>query len=250
MTSAGALGGTEEFEVNQGGNTRKVALSAIEAVIDHGSIAGLGGDDHTQYILVDGTRNFSGAVEFDAGFTLGGHTPTDILVSTDGASTSDTVLVTPGWIDANVSGGTSDHGGLTGLGDDDHTQYILVDGTRAMTGDLNMDGNNIDLGTGGRLYLDDDADSYIYAVLDDDVRLFVGVSAVARYQPSQVTFTPFVSCSGNFRTIGNAEIDGDLNHDGSNVGFYGTAPVTQQTGVAVSAAGIHAALVNLGLITA
>ena len=35
-----------------------------------------------------------------------------------------------------------------------------------------------------------------------------------------------------------------------DVGFYGTAPVAQQTGVAVSAAGIHAALVSLGLITA
>lgn len=34
------------------------------------------------------------------------------------------------------------------------------------------------------------------------------------------------------------------------VGFYGTTPVSQQTGVAVSAAGIHAALVALGLITA
>ncbi|MCP4960772.1 MAG: hypothetical protein GY925_16075, partial [Actinomycetia bacterium] len=33
-------------------------------------------------------------------------------------------------------------------------------------------------------------------------------------------------------------------------GFYGTTPVAQQTGVAVSAAGVHAALVNLGLITA
>lgn len=48
----------------------------------------------------------------------------------------------------------------------------------------------------------------------------------------------------------NVEINGDLNHDGAGVGFYGTAPVALQTGVAVSAAGIHAALVNLGLITA
>lgn len=46
------------------------------------------------------------------------------------------------------------------------------------------------------------------------------------------------------------EIDGALNHDGSTVGFYGTTPIVQQTGVAVSAAGVHAALVNLGLITA
>ena len=35
-----------------------------------------------------------------------------------------------------------------------------------------------------------------------------------------------------------------------NVGFYSTTPIAQQTSVAVTAAGIHAALVNLGLITA
>lgn len=34
------------------------------------------------------------------------------------------------------------------------------------------------------------------------------------------------------------------------IGFYVTAPVALQTGVAVTAAGVHAALVNLGLITA
>lgn len=34
------------------------------------------------------------------------------------------------------------------------------------------------------------------------------------------------------------------------VGFYGSTGVVLQTGVAVSAAGIHAALVALGLITA
>ena len=35
-----------------------------------------------------------------------------------------------------------------------------------------------------------------------------------------------------------------------NVGFYGTTPIAKQTGVAVTAAGIHAALVALGLISA
>lgn len=33
---------------------------------------------------------------------------------------------------------TSDHGALTGLGDDDHTQYVLADGTRAFTGDAQV----------------------------------------------------------------------------------------------------------------
>lgn len=37
---------------------------------------------------------------------------------------------------------------------------------------------------------------------------------------------------------------------GGKLGFFGAAPVVQPTGVAVSAAGIHAALVSLGLITA
>ena len=37
---------------------------------------------------------------------------------------------------------------------------------------------------------------------------------------------------------------------GAAIGFYGATPVAKQSGVAVSAAGIHAALVNLGLIAA
>jgi hypothetical protein len=45
-------------------------------------------------------------------------------------------------------------------------------------------------------------------------------------------------------------VEGALDHDGSTVGFYGTTPIVKQTGVAVSSAGIHAALVNLGLIGA
>jgi len=37
-------------------------------------------------------------------------------------------------IDPAALAGTLDHGLLTGLGDDDHTQYLLVDGTRDATG--------------------------------------------------------------------------------------------------------------------
>ena len=38
---------------------------------------------------------------------------------------------------------SSTHGNLLGLSADDHTQYLLVDGSRAMSGNLNMGGNNI-----------------------------------------------------------------------------------------------------------
>lgn len=37
-------------------------------------------------------------------------------------------------------GGATDHGALTGLGDDDHTQYLLADGSRAYTGDADFGG--------------------------------------------------------------------------------------------------------------
>lgn len=40
-------------------------------------------------------------------------------------------------------GGVTDHGALTGLLDDDHSQYLPVSGVRAMTGGLNMGGNAI-----------------------------------------------------------------------------------------------------------
>jgi hypothetical protein len=45
-------------------------------------------------------------------------------------------------------------------------------------------------------------------------------------------------------------ITGALDHEGTTVGFYNTTPIVKQTGVAVSTAAIHAALVNLGLIAA
>jgi hypothetical protein len=47
--------------------------------------------------------------------------------------------------------------------------------------------------------------------------------------------------------VGSAAVHQLLN---SSLGFYGAAPVAQPTGVAVTAAAIHAALVSLGLITA
>ena len=43
----------------------------------------------------------------------------------------------------SVSGGVGQHGSLTGLGTDHHTQYLLVSGTRAMSGDLNMGSQSI-----------------------------------------------------------------------------------------------------------
>jgi hypothetical protein len=40
-------------------------------------------------------------------------------------------------------GGVTDHGALTGLGDDDHTQYLRTDGSRPLTGDQSAGSNKI-----------------------------------------------------------------------------------------------------------
>lgn len=54
------------------------------------------------------------------------------------------ILDANGQIDPSfIDFGAIDHGSLSGLLDDDHPQYILVDGTRAFTGDQSMGGNSL-----------------------------------------------------------------------------------------------------------
>jgi hypothetical protein len=64
--------------------------------------------------------------------------------TTGGASLGDTVAGIAEDV-AEIAAGTIqiDHGTLSGLTDDDHAQYLLVSGTRAMTGALNMGSQSI-----------------------------------------------------------------------------------------------------------
>jgi hypothetical protein len=55
-----------------------------------------------------------------------------------------------------ISGGVSDHGALTGLTDDDHTQYLLADGTREVAGDFTISGT-ITIGSAGTLEAEQDS---------------------------------------------------------------------------------------------
>lgn len=82
-------------------------------VTDHGLLTGLADDDHTQYVLASGGRS---------GWPTPTVTPTaGSLPLADGSGTLNS------WVTSVVT----DHGLLTGLADDDHTQYVLADGTRA-----------------------------------------------------------------------------------------------------------------------
>lgn len=90
------------------------------STISHGALLNLNNDDHTQYTLVSGTRAFTGKVSYSSHPTF----------------STDTELVDKKYVDDEIGGLTTDHGGLSGLGDDDHTQYILVAGTRNLSGIL------------------------------------------------------------------------------------------------------------------
>lgn len=50
------------WDITATATNKKTTFANFEAALDHGGILGLAGDDHTQYILADGTRAFSGVV--------------------------------------------------------------------------------------------------------------------------------------------------------------------------------------------
>ncbi len=110
-------------------------------VTDHSLLTNLSSDDHPQYILTDGTRAFTGKQ------SLGGFNLTDLLdpVAAQDAATRnyvDTVNTSMQvYVDARPP--ITDHGLLSNLSGDGHPQYLRVDGTRAMGGNLNMGSNLI-----------------------------------------------------------------------------------------------------------
>lgn len=123
---------------------------------DHGALTGLADDDHTQYLLIDGSRAMDNIIELGA--SPGGGTDGGIIriwksdfadaIGIANAGTifaADVTGVTQLWYRDSAgtehqltppSAGVTDHASLTGLGADDHAQYLLIDGSRAMTGAL------------------------------------------------------------------------------------------------------------------
>lgn len=113
------VGGTGiDIAQNAGDISLSVNVGDINSSIDHGLLAGLADDDHTQYH--NDTRG-------DARY----YQKTEFINFSNGVADAGKpiVLDATGKIDPSMLDfGDIDHGQLSGLADDDHTQYLLLAG--------------------------------------------------------------------------------------------------------------------------
>lgn len=208
----------------------------IDAVGDHGDLAGLTDDDHTQYPLKtvwDAKGSIAAASAPDTPANLPVGTNGQVLAAASGESTG------LEWTDASPS----DHGGLTGKDDDDHTQYH--NDARAATwhdgesGDHVTNGNthNHDGGDGGEIdhgalggKSDDDHSQYLTVGRHDsddhsNLESFVVFSApgaVLAQLYNQRLYLPFDAdlirvdtMLGTASSSGSVEVD--INRNGSTI---------------------------------
>jgi hypothetical protein len=76
-----------------------------------------------------------------------------------------------------------------------------------------------------------------------------GEIAPCRFQDTQDPTKITLPAGGTVTASLVGEVNAQhLDTNATGVGFYGTTPIAKQTGVAVSIAAVHAALVALGLI--
>jgi len=88
-------------------HNREGGSQSGSAASDHGALFGLSSDDHTQYILANGARSFTSAINY----------------TSHPSFSSETELVDKKYVDDGLSVLTINHGELNDLSNDDHLQY-------------------------------------------------------------------------------------------------------------------------------
>ena len=98
------------------------SIHFTEASIDHGSISGLGDDDHPQYAGIAQSETITGSWSFTT-------------VPTSGTPTTGAHVTNKNYVDSLIASSViTDHGSLSGLGDDDHPQYAGISQTETISG--------------------------------------------------------------------------------------------------------------------
>lgn len=139
LTASGAL--TLQGSLTAGGTNANITFGTSSGTI------GVTGDTNLLQLAV-------GQITIDGSTTIGGSGSSMLFSTTSGsigvsgnttiiqldATTGATISGTYYGDGSNLTGVVSDHGALSGLTDDDHTQYALLTGVRAFTGDVTISG--------------------------------------------------------------------------------------------------------------
>jgi len=110
---------------------------------DHGSLLGLEDNDHPHYLLVANIDDTP--VDSETAQPISSNWAFDHIAASDPHAGYRLESVDHTHQSTGAEAGQLDHGlALTGLDGDDHPQYLLANGTRTMSGSLDMDSQDID----------------------------------------------------------------------------------------------------------
>ena len=134
---------------------------------------------------------------------------------------------------------------------------IVDDLTPQLGADLDTNNFRIRFNTGRGISDQNGNEQLTFTQSADAVGQFTMINAAAGINPRLITGGGPVAIGMDIETKGTGElrlqpgnVDAIRLSNTPGLGFFGTAPVARPTGVAVTDAAIHAALVTLGLITA
>lgn len=144
-----------DFDVGVVGNECNISLNDGGHVHDGATLQldGINSDGGAFSFTTSGAITFSNTVNLTTCINAG--VDTDKFLVLDAGGNID--FRTGAEILSDIGGSSvTDHGALTGLEDDDHTHYLLADGTRALTGNLSVNAgitiDGVDISTLGSAY--------------------------------------------------------------------------------------------------
>jgi len=266
LTADGASTLTGEVQVGGGYGSTGVTISTAGNIQANGTLTIDGASTLTGEVQVGGGYGSTGATLSTAGnLQMNGNLTADGTSTLTGDTTFGDGYGSSGATLTAASGNFATKGTLT------------VDSTSTLTGDATFAGSILNTGAATNVGVSDTTRGVVTCYADNNITggkltLQAGPSAspsddisIEAYNGYYRVFTNSANTASiRFQNVGagdldvlcgaDLEIDGDLNHDGSNAGFYGTAPIAKpdvsgSRGGNAALADLLTELENLGLIT-